>query len=213
MRARVYLITTLCAALALSPALAKDKVKATADAEQVSCSGVYGAGTSEALVIETFGAENVVTGPVNGPEGSTYTATTVFPDDPQRTMVFSWFDEEKRVGASIIRLSPSQIGPAGVRIGMTAAEVEAANGEPFTLSGFWWDYGGSAGFDSGKLSGVEGDCYVNLRFAPPEEVPDAIDLTPISGDIEVPSSEGLLEILDVRVEQVNLGYASEDYAY
>ncbi|SEP85519.1 hypothetical protein SAMN05428969_1209 [Devosia sp. YR412] len=210
MLARVFLCT-ICVALVATPTMAKDK--SGAKPEQVACAGVYGADSSEARVIETFGAENVVTGPVDGPEGSTYLATTVFPDDPERTMVFSWFDEDAKKDASSIRLSPSQTGPFGIRIGITVAEVEAINGEPFTLSGFWWDYGGSAGFDSGNLSGVEGDCYVNLRFTPPDEVSGAIDVTPISGDVEVPSSEGLLEVLDVRVEQVSLGYASEDYAY
>ena len=209
MLSRLFLCTA-CVVLVATPAFAKDK--SGAKPEQVACQGVYGAGTSEALVIETFGAENVVTGPVDGPEGSTYVATTVFPDDPQRTMVFSWFDEEARTDASNIELSPSQTGPGGVRVGMTVAEVQDINGEPFTLSGFWWDYGGYAGFDSGNLAGVEGDCYVNLRFAAPDEVSDAIDTTPISGDIEVPSSEGLLEVLGVTVEQVSLGYASEDYA-
>ena len=212
MLSRLFLCTA-CVVLVATPTFAKDKTKPADAAAPVACSGVYGADTSEQQLIDTFGAENVVTGPVDGPEGSTYTATTVFPDQPTRTMVFSWFDEEARKDASNIRLAPTQAGPFGVRAGMTVAEVEAINGEPFTLSGFWWDYGGSAGFDSGKLSGVDGDCYVNLRFTAPDETPSAIDVTPISGDIEVPSSEGLLEVLDVRVEQVSLGYASEDYAY
>ena len=212
MLSRIFLCT-LCLALVAPPTFAKDKVKSADPVGPVDCSGVYGADTSEQRVIDTFGAENVVTGPVDGPEGSTYIATTVFPDQPTRTMVFSWFDEDARTGISNIQLAATQAGPFGVRAGMTVAEVEAINGEPFTLSGFWWDYGGFAGFDSGKLSGVEGDCYVSLRFTAPDEVPGAIDVTPISGDIEVPSSEGLLEALDVRVEQVSLGYASEDYAY
>jgi hypothetical protein len=210
MHSRLFLCTFCAAALAIGPVLAKEKP--APDADQVTCEGVYGADTTEALVVQTFGAENVVTGPVDGPEGTTYTATTIFPDDPDRTMLFSWFDETALTGISSIALSPSQAGPGGVRIGQTVAEVEAINGEPFTLSGFWWDYGGSAGFDSGKLSGVAGDCYVSLGFAVPNEIPQAIDVTPISGDIEVPSSEGLLEVLDVRVERLSLGYASPDYA-
>ena len=212
MLSRLFLCTA-CVVLVATPTFAKDKTKPADAAAPVACSGVYSADTSEQRLIDTFGAENVVTGPVDGPEGSTYVATTVFPDDPQRTMVFSWFDEEARTDASNIELSPSQTGPGGVRVGMTVAEVQDINGEPFTISGFWWDYGGYAGFDSGNLAGVAGDCYVNLRFAAPDEVSGAIDTTPISGDIQVPSSEGLLEVLGVTVEQVSLGYASEDYAY
>ena len=49
---------------------------------------------------------------------------------------------------------------------MGITDVEALNGEPFTLSGFFWDYGGSAGFDTGKLSGLAGGCVLNLQFSP-----------------------------------------------
>lgn len=209
MLSRLFLCLA-CVVLVATPTFAQDR--SGAKPEQVACQGVYAADTSEQRLIETFGAENVVTGLVDGPEGSTYTATTVFPDQPTHTMVFSWFDEAARKDASNIQLSPIQTGPMGIRVGMTVAEVQDINGEPFTLSGFWWDYGGSAGFDSGNLSGVEGDCYVILRFQAPEDVPSAIDTTPISGDIEVPSDEGLLEALDVRLEEISLGYASEDYA-
>lgn len=209
MRACRPLIIACVAALSM-PALAKDK--SGAKPEQVACQGVYGAASSEALLIETFGAENVVTGQIDGPEGSTYIGTTVFPNDPQRMMVFSWFDEDARVDPSNIRLSPAQTGPGGVRIGMSLAEVAALNGKAFTFSGFGWDYGGYAGFETGQLSGLAGDCYLGLRFAEPADVPAAIDLTPITGDVEVSSDEGLLEIVEVRVESISLGYASEDYA-
>lgn len=201
----------LCVTLLAGTAMAKDKGRSGAKPEQVACQGVYGAESSEALLIETYGADNVVTGEVPGPEGTTYIGTTVFPDDPTRTMVFSWFDEEARTGLANVRLAPIQTGPGGVRVGMTPAEIETLNGEVFTLSGFWWDYGGYAGFDSGALSGLAGDCYLSLRFDAPD-YSDAIDVTPISGDIQVPSDEGLLEVLGVKLQQVSLGYASEDYA-
>jgi hypothetical protein len=203
-------LVLLSLTLLAGTALAKDK--STEPIDQVECAGVYGAESSEAMLIETFGAENVVTGELPGPEGTTYIGTTVYGDDPDRAMVFSWYDEENHAGLSGVQLAPSQIGPGGVRVGMSVAEVEAINGEPFTISGFWWDYGGYAGFNSGNLFGVEGDCYVNLRFAVPDEISGAIDTTPISGDREVPSGEGLLEVLGVTVGQVSLGYANGDYA-
>lgn len=212
MLARLSLIA-LCTALVITTPMAKDKVKTdTAATDQVACSGAYGADSTEALLIETFGADNVVTGEVPGPEGSSYIGTTVFPGDPDREMVFSWFDEENRTGLSDVRLSPSQAGPGGVRIGMTVAEVAAINEEPFTIGGFWWDYGGYAGFDSGKLSGLEGDCYLSLRFSPEDDISPAIDVTPISGEVQIPSDEGLLEVVDTRVQVMSLGYASEEYA-
>jgi hypothetical protein len=200
------LVITLCTATIAAPVAAKEKGKI--QAEVVTCAGAFGADSSERLLIDAFGAENVVTGQVPGPEGTTYLGTTVFGNDPERTMIFSWFDEEARTRLSAVDIGPSQIGPGGVRIGMTAAEVEAINGDPFTMGGFWWDYGGYAGFDSGALAGpLPGGCYLSLRFAPPDEISSAIDITPITGDVQVRSDEGLLDALGVSVEKISLGYA------
>jgi hypothetical protein len=199
-------LLALCAALAISPAYAKDK-SAQSD---TACSGVFGPQSSEALLIETYGAENVVTGQVAGPEGIEMLATTVFPNDPDKTMLFGWWDEEDLAILNFVDLAPSQVGPLGVRVGMTPAEVEAINGEPFLIGGFWWDYGGYANIQSGKLVELPDGCYLSLRFAPAEEYSPALDVTPVSGEVQVPSDEGLLEILDTRVQVVSLSYPGGD---
>ena len=98
MLARLSLLA-LCATLAASPAIAKTK---TVAADDVSCSGVFGPESTEALVKQTFGDGNVVSGDVPGPEGTTMFATTVFPNDPERTMEFGWFNEENRTGLSYV---------------------------------------------------------------------------------------------------------------
>src|SRR6218665_3417228 len=152
MKIRISLVA-LSLALAVVPAVAKDKVKDTGDASAaVSCDGVYGLKSSDALVRETFGDENVETGMVYGVEGIEFEASTVYPNDPERVMQFSWFDEEKHEYLSSVELSPSQETPTGVKIGMTVAEVEAINGAPFILGGFWWDYGGGSTFETGVLA-------------------------------------------------------------
>lgn len=198
---------SLAVALLAAPASAKEKNKT---AEPVACSGVFGYDSSEKLLIETYGKDNVVTGNVDGPEGTQLLATTVFPDDLDKKMVFFWADDATRDGLSSVDLAPTQVAPFGIRVGMTAAEVEAINGAPFTIGGFWWDYGGYAGFVEGKLAGpLDGECYLSLQFSPPDEISPAIDVTPISGDVRVPSDEGLLEVLGVRITQITLGYAFE----
>ena len=210
MLARIFLCT-FCVALVATPAFAKDKIKSAETAEPVACSGVFGFESSEALLIETYGKDNVVTGQVDGPEGSTYLASTVYPDDADRKMEFSWFNEEDRTQLSSVELAPSQAGPGGVRIGMTVAEVQAINEKPFTIGGFWWDYGGYAGFETGKLAGpLPGECYLSLRFSPEEDLPAAVDVTPISGEVVIPSDEGLLELVDTRVVGMSIGYALEE---
>ena len=210
MLARIFLCT-FCVALVATPAFAKDKVKPTGTAGPFACSGVFGFESSEALLIETYGADNVVTGQVDGPEGSTFLASTVYPDDAQRKMEFAWFNEDVRTQLSSVELAPSQSGPGGVHLGMTVAEVQAINQEPFTIGGFWWDYGGYAGFETGKLAGpLPGECYLSLRFSPAEDLPSGVDVTPISGEVVIPSDEGLLELVDTRVVGMSIGYALQE---
>ncbi|QQR35872.1 hypothetical protein JI749_16260 [Devosia oryziradicis] len=201
-------LIALCTALVLSSPMAKEKPAAATSADQVACEGVFGPQSSEQLLIDTFGAGNVVTGTVPGPEGSELFATTVFPDDPEKAMEFGWWDEDKREGLSYVQLSPSQVGPLGIHIGMTPAEVEAINGERFLIGGFWWDYGGYAMIETGKLTDIPGGCYMSLRFAPADEYSPAIDVTPVSGEVQVLSDEGLLEILDTRLQVLTLSYDS-----
>lgn len=203
MIARISLLALGLALIAV-PVVAKDRVKAAS--ETVSCDGVFGPKSSDALVRETFGAENVETGTVYGVEGIELLATTVYPDDPDRVMQFTWWDEEKLEYLSSVELAPSQQTPTGVRIGMSVAEVEAINGAPFTIGGFWWDYGGGGVFEKGALASPESGCGFWLRFAPVEDYPEDVDVTPVSGEVTVPSSEPLLETLDVRVQSINLGY-------
>ena len=202
MRARLSLII-LCAVLSTGTALAKDKT-------QFACEGVFGADSSEALLIKTYGAENVLTGETDGPEGTQILTTRVFPNDPERVLVFSWWDEENRKGVNYLDLPPSISGPHGVRVGMTVAEVEAINGEPFSIGGFWWDYGGYGMIDSGKLFNEGDGCYTSLRFAPADKDFGNLDVSSVSGEVTVPSSDPLLAKIDTRLQVLSISYAGPE---
>jgi len=175
-------------------------------AEEFTCAGAFAADSSADRLVEIYGKDNVVTGEADGPEGSTIIATTVFPDDPAKRMVFGWWDETTYRDLSYVEL-PDTATIAGLREGMTVAEVEALNGEPFTLTGFWWDYGGYSGFQSGALADLPGGCHLSVYFQPGIDAPDGLDVEPISGDREVPSGEPLLETLAVRIDAITIGYA------
>lgn len=184
---------------------------APAYAADITCDGAFGIDTSEARLKEVYGAENVRTGDMDGPEGTTMLGTQVFPDDPAKRMVFVWWNEEDLTDVSYIELPPTDT-VAGLKVGMSVKEVEAINGEPFTMTGFWWDYGGFAGFQSGKLAEVPGDCHVQVSFNPTNtDYPAGTDIEPVSGDREVPSTEPLLERLDVRLESITIGYPHPDF--
>lgn len=182
-------------------------------AADIACEGSFAADSSEARLIEAFGKENVVTGDVPGPEGSTLLATTIFPNDPARTIEFGWWDEEKHERVAYFTVPPGDTAPGGLRKGLTVKEVEALNGGPFQMYGFFWDYGGSAGFEGGKLGTPPGGCIVSARFAV-GDYPTNLNVDAISGDTQISSSEPLLEKVDARVDTVTVGYpdsaATED---
>ncbi len=203
---RLSLAVLSLALVAATPLAAKEKTR-PAEPQEIACSGVYGPDSSEALVKETFGAENVVTGMVYGAEGIEMLATTVYPDDPERKMEFGWFDDENLTHLSYVELSPSQTAPGGVKLGMSVDELVELNGEPFIVGGFWWDYGGYANFESGALAGEqEGGCYISIRLSPADEYPADLDVTAVSGEVQVPSDEPLLAKLDTRVQVLSIGY-------
>ncbi|MGH6952207.1 MAG: hypothetical protein ACREH4_15195, partial [Vitreimonas sp.] len=55
-------------------------------------------------------------------------------------------------------------GPHDLSIGDALAEIETANGRPFQLWGFGWDYGGWASdWQGGALASADG-CTVRVRF-------------------------------------------------
>ena len=183
-------------------------------AEQLSCDGPFAADSSEARLVEAFGRDNVVTGEVPGPEGSTLLATTIYPNDPDRRIEVGWWDEDNLTELAYFTIPPGDTSPQGVTMGMTVKEVEALNEAPFELQGFWWDYGGYANFTGGRLGAPEEGCIVSVRFAPAGEYPQDLNVDAVSGDTLVPSDEPLLETLDVRVETLSVSYpdfgASED---
>lgn len=179
-------------------------------AEQVVCEGAFAIDSSEARLIALYGAENVVTDIVPGPEGSEMLATTVFPDNPDKTLQFVWWDEDGLTSPSYIELPATMTAPGGVRIGQSLAEVEALNGESFTLLGFGWDYAGSAGFETGALSDLPGGCHLNLLFEP-GEAPVGVDTMPAMGDKELSSDDPLLAQMPVTVYAMSLGYPHPDF--
>lgn len=205
MPVRIGLLALSAVLIAVQPSAAKDKAKSP-PAEQFLCEGIFGADTTDARLREHFGADNVVTGTIYGPEGMELLGTTIYPDDPTRKMEVLWYDEENLAYPSNIDLSPSQVAPGGVRVGMSIDEVEALNGQPFKLGGFWWDYGGYAYFEVGSLADKdEPACFVSIRFLP-GDYPDSVDTFSISGEVELTSDLPLLDEVDTRVTALAVFY-------
>ena len=182
---------------------------APAFADQLDCT-TLGPKTTLADLKKLYGKANVVTGEVDGPEGTTMIATTIFPKEPDKTFIVYWFDEEKHERLAGFTVPEKDTGPGGVKLGMAIKDVQALNGEPFTLQGFYWDYGGAAGFQSGKLANLEGGCHLNLTFTPAKDpTTDAISEA-VSGDKEIRSDLKELATVEPVVSSMDIGYADSE---
>ncbi|SMQ59319.1 hypothetical protein SAMN06295905_0212 [Devosia lucknowensis] len=206
MSARLLRVLLASPLLFTPVALAKEKPPR----EAIACEGAFAIDSSEARLIEIYGADNVWTGTVPGPEGMDMQATRVFPDDPDRMLEFTWWNEDERTDLGSVELPPTMSGPGGIHDGMSVAEVAAINGDAFTLNGFGWDYGGFASFRTGVLSDIEGGCYLSLRFGP-DDRPVKVNTDAVWGDREVPSTEPLLETVGAHVQVVSIGYPHPDF--
>lgn len=159
----------LPAPLGLGPAAAEPRNEAAGKAvlPPFDCVGPFTADASEAALVRRFGRANVVFKTVPAPEGEMVNATVLFPKDRARRVEIVWRDEKKRrrPGEVLVYNPGPWRTPEGIKIGSTLAEVEAANGNPFSLSGFGWDYAGTVlDWKGGRL--VRGGCELMLRFEP-----------------------------------------------
>jgi hypothetical protein len=196
----------------MRPALAAILTLAAAPAfaAEYDCEGVFSQDTTLAAIEAEFGVGNVMTGEVPGPEGTTMIATTIYPDDPDRTMQVRWWNEANTADIAGVTLAPGDTGPGGVKVGMPIEEVQRINGEPFELFGFYWDYSGFAAIESGALSDLPGGCKLNLRFAPTAEDLSQDEMNAIAGDSQYPSDLPEMLAAKVVVREVNLTYPSPE---
>ncbi len=181
------------------------------DAPQVdtlTCSGPFARDSSHAKLISAFGPKNVTFEDVDGAEGSKEKASVLFANEPTRRVQIFWHDERTRAKpATIMIATPSQwVGPGGITIGMTAAQVEKLNGKPFQINGFGWDGGGYANKLEGKLANLPGGCYLSLRFEPTAANPLPDRYAPIIGDKKIASSNALMRRSKPMIGQWSVGY-------
>ena len=122
----------------------------------------------------------------------------LFADDPARRIEIVWDDGTDHPSSVTIHGDASQwVGPLGIALGRSTAEVEQANGGPFTMSGFDWDYGGFVtDWKAGALS--RESCHVTTGFTPHGSNYTAI------GDTEFASNSPAVRSASPTVAQIGL---------
>ena len=116
-----------------------------------------------------FGAANVTVTDIDGAEGETFRGIVLFDGDPARRAEIFPQDDATLRGISSIRISGATSRwqlDSGVRLGMTLAELVAANGKPVSFSGLDWDYGGGiSDWHGGRLAPKnDGGVFVSISL-------------------------------------------------
>lgn len=154
------------------------------------------------ILAQRFGAENITTETLLGPEGESYEATILFAADPTRRLEIVWNDARTAPGAINVRMAGTQWrGAEGYTIGTPIAEIERINVMPFKLWGFGWDHGGwVSDWNVGTFSqSLVPGCRARIRFEAPTG-PDA----DVSGDGEFNSNDPAIRAADPAVSEFGL---------
>jgi len=160
--------------------------------------------TTPTTLGQRFGAENVTTQTLPGPEGESYEATLVFADDPTRRLEIVW--KEGRTAPASVNVSNAGTqwrGELGYTIGAPISEIESLNVMPFKLWGFGWDYGGwVSDWNLGTFSQTPG-CNTRIRFEARNDLGAAA-----SGDSEFMSNDPAIRAADPAVVAFGLMFAA-----
>jgi hypothetical protein len=199
-----------CVAVLLGALLPASVPAFAQDRATIDCTGPFARNSDEDAVAKAFGAVNVEQADIDIGEGMTERGTVVFPKDPRWRIEILWHDGEKRRRPHVVMFrdgSAWQVPIPGttdarIAIGDALAQVEAANGKPFTILGFGWDNGGyAADWGGGRLDRPVGGCSLSLRFDADRNAPPAA-LEEVSGDKEFRSSEAAVRATGAIVFQI-----------
>jgi hypothetical protein len=183
---------------------------ATEPSLDLTCAGPFKAGMTRSDLVTLFGATNVTDGVEGGPEGMEIPVSYLFASDPAKRAVVRWFEGPAATrtisGIYADSLDPAWALPGGLKPGADIAAVETANGRPFTLSGFGWDYGGAAtDWKGGAFSAGAPACNVQVRFEHGQDVPEDALLS-VSGDAGFSSDLPAMRAVAPLTAEIALGF-------
>lgn len=148
--------------------------------------GTITAETTREALAATYGAENIAEEEVPWVD-SVETAVVVFPNEPATRVELFWLDKTSGGPRYVSAGGPESqwIGPGGLFVGASLADVEAANGGPFEMMGFQNHNAGEVtDWLGGALAAKPGDTceFAMVLGLSPDAAAEVV--TPVSGDPE-----------------------------
>ncbi|MBK6702884.1 MAG: hypothetical protein IPG56_03285 [Caulobacteraceae bacterium] len=210
MKAQLLLAVAALAVVACGQGASPTPATSTAaDASALTLSCADFAGATPTTLTERFGAENVTTQTMPGPEGESYEATLVYANDPTRRLELTWTEDHSALASAMVSTVGTQWrGAEGYTIGTPIADIERLNVMPFKLWGFDWDYGGRVSdWNVGTFSqSLVPGCTVRMRFDPRSQT----NTSSASGDSEFASNDPAMRAADPAVAAFGLLFGSAD---
>ncbi|WP_342740957.1 hypothetical protein [Bradyrhizobium sp. B117] len=167
--------TATALVLLASPAFAQTT---PAQEGSITCASPVAPDDTERSLKQRFGKDAVVQD-LPGAEGEKYKGLVLFPKARDRRIEVA-FTDDKAMRASGLTLrdagKTSLWSVGGATIGSSLADVQKANGKPFLVSGFEWDYGGFVTDWKGGTLGrpLQGGCTVTIRFGKKSAAPKSL---------------------------------------
>ncbi|MGZ3304495.1 MAG: hypothetical protein ACXU8U_01435 [Asticcacaulis sp.] len=186
---------------AVAPAIA-----ITPSTHTLDCAEPVTVDMSAKALLAKFG-KDARKGDIAGAEGQVAKGVILYPDDPSRRLEVTYWDVAQTAVSNVAlgEKASAWTAPGGLKLGAGLADVQSANGKPFELSGFDWDYGGYVtNLSSGKLSKLPGGCVLGVRFDLPanaQNVPDSL-----MGDHALMSDNAQLQKAAPRVVELSVGW-------
>jgi len=147
---------------------------------------MFNAQTTKASLIAAHGAENIREEKSPWVD-SEVDAIVVFPDNPAMQAEVLWFgDKAGPPEAARVSGGPESlwVGPEGLLLGSTIADIETANGGPFMMTAFEnHNHGEVSNFLGGKLDSAIGGCRVSFSLNAGPASPEPA-LAALTGDSE-----------------------------
>lgn len=181
---------------------------------ELSCA-IFSPNTTQADLVERFGAEHVSSGPVFGFDDGPQEGTVLFAQRPDARAEIIWWDPEtKRRPALVIVRGPVSRWRAlnGVGLGTNLSALERANGRPFRLAGLRIEGGGGGAVLSwagGRLEIPPSDlCRNGVHLQPAYDGTEALHLMrQIASGPEYSSGHPAFQALNPRVVLLTLSFA------
>ncbi|MDN5004930.1 hypothetical protein ACFQZO_29180 [Bradyrhizobium sp. GCM10027634] len=134
----------------------------------ITCVSPIARDDTEASLKQRYGKDAVVQ-ELPGAEGETYKGLVLFPKAMDRRIEIGFADDKAgRASGLILRdtAKTSRWSVSGITIGSSLADLQKANGKPFLVADFEWDYGGFVTDWKGGTLGhpLQGGCTVTIRF-------------------------------------------------